>query len=261
MNSPLHLSLLQTSLHWEDRTANLAHFEEKIHSMNTPTDIIVLPEMFSTGFTMNAAANAEPMDGPAMQWIRRIALEKKCVITGSLIIEINGQYFNRLIWMQPDGKELHYDKRHLFRLAGEEKTYTAGNRPLIVEYKGWKILPLICYDLRFPVWSRRSATNDYDMIMYVANWPERRNTAWKQLLPARAIENQAYVAAVNRIGNDGNGIPHTGDSVLLDFTGQPITAPASNSDCIITAELKEEPLVEFRNQFPFWQDADAFEMK
>lgn len=261
MSLSLHLALVQLSLHWENPEANLQQLDETLRSFDSPVDILVLPEMFNTGFTMQAGANAEPMDGPTMQWMRRTAMKKNCVVTGSLIIEVNRQHFNRLIWMMPDGEAKHYDKRHLFRLAGEEKTYTAGSRRLIVEYKGWRILPLICYDLRFPVWSRRTTSNDYDLLLYVANWPERRNLAWKQLLPARAIENQSFVAAVNRIGDDGNGIAHTGDSVLLDFMGQPITSALPSTAAIISAEIHKAPLVEFRTQFPFWQDADPFEIK
>jgi predicted amidohydrolase len=258
MPATLHLSLVQASLHWEDADANLKMFEERILPLAGKTDVIVLPEMFTSGFTMNAAAVAEPMDGPSMQWMRRISEHTGAAVTGSLVIESAGMHYNRLIWMFPDGTYRHYDKKHLFGLAGEENNYAAGTRRNIIEWKGWRIFPLICYDLRFPVWSRHGNGFEYDLLLYVANWPERRNSAWKKLLPARAIENQCYVAAVNRVGADGNGVPHTGDSVVIDFTGETIQSGAAGAECVLQALADLDSLNDFRKQLPFLKDADNF---
>src|SRR5205085_2232368 len=189
----LRITLVQTNLHWENKKENLRLFSALIKNIKEKTDIITLPEMFSTGFTMNASNLYGGMNDEAVQWMRDIATEKNCVVTGSLIIGENGKYYNRLVWMTPDGIDT-YDKRHLFSLAKEDDTFTPGNKKIIKTVKGWKILPLVCYDLRFPVWSRRTDDENYDLIIYVANWPERRVHAWKQLLMARAIENQCYVA-------------------------------------------------------------------
>ncbi len=258
MSTDLRITLIQSDLHWENADANLHSFAEKISSLKEETDIIILPEMFSTGFTMNAAALAESMEGKAIQWMREKAREKNCVITGSLAIKESGAFFNRLIWMNPDGTFLQYDKRHLFRLAHEQNTYTYGKEKIIVEYKGWKILPLVCFDLRFPVWSRRTKKSDYDLMIYVANWPERRVTAWNQLLIARAIENQCYIAGVNRVGNDGNHIYHSGDSAVINFKGETISGICAHDTCIETVTLNKNELNEFRSQFPFIEDADDF---
>lgn len=260
-NRTLRVTLVQETLHWEDIVSNRTRLEGILLDLQDSTDLVVLPEMFSTGFTMNAAANAEPMDGPTIQWMRRMAIALQAVITGSLIIESDGKHYNRLIWMQPDGEYRHYDKRHLFTLAGEEKTYQPGHHRLIFECKGFRVFPLICYDLRFPVWSRRTADFDYDLLLYVANWPERRSAAWRRLLPARAIENQCYVVGVNRVGEDGHGIMHVGDSVGLDFKGDSLTdIPPYESNCT-TLTLELAPLHDFRKQFPFGDDADGFEFK
>ena len=236
-------------------------FTDKISSLREETDIIILPEMFTTGFTMKAASLAEEMDGQTMQWMRRVARQKNCIVTGSLIIEEDQKYYNRLLWMQPDGSFHHYDKRHLFRLGEEEKTYTAGDNQWIMHWKGWKIFPLICYDLRFPVWSRRTTSLDYDLLIYVANWPERRIQAWKTLLPARAVENQCFVAGLNRTGTDGNGMIHTGDSAVYDFKGSIISTTKPNEENTETVSLDLEALQEFRKQFPFSEDADSFELQ
>ena len=252
------ITFLQTSLHWEDRQKNLDDFEDKISAIND-TDLILLPEMFTTGFTMNAAALAEPMDGPAVTWIKRIAKEKSCAIAGSLIIEEDGKYYNRMVWVH-DGKVQHYDKRHLFSLAHEEKTYTAGTKKLIVELNGWKICPLICYDLRFPVWSRRTKAADYDILLYSANWPERRIKAWKTLLPARAVENQCYVIGVNRIGDDGTGIYHSGDSAAYDFRGELVSKTLVGEESVERAEFSLEELRDFRRDFGFAEDADGISL-
>ena len=204
MDSTLTLTLIQTKLHWEDKEANLQMLEEKIRSISQRTEIVVLPEMFSTGFSMQPEKLAETMEGETVQWMKKIAAKKKIILTGSVIIEENANYFNRLIWMQPNGKSGYYDKRHLFAYAEENQHYTAGSKRLIASVKGWKINLLVCYDLRFPVWSRQSnptpkdGGKEYDLLIYVANWPERRNHAWKTLLQARAIENQCYVVGVKQ---------------------------------------------------------------
>jgi len=258
---PLRITLIQSVLHWEEPEKNLQLFSEKINSLTEETDLVILPEMFTSGFTMNAMAVAEAPDGPAVQWMRRTAMQKKCVVTGSLVVEENRKYYNRLIWMFPDGSFKHYDKRHLFRLANEQNTYTPGTHRLLMEYKGWKIFPLICYDLRFPVWSRRSLEFDFDLLIYTANWPDRRIHAWNQLLPARAIENQCYVAGLNRVGADGHSITHTGESAVYNFRGEKLSHLRTNEEMSETVNLDLESLHEFRKQFPFWQDADSFELQ
>lgn len=258
MKDTLKVTIVQTSLHWEDVDANLQMFSEKISALKERGDIIVLPEMFSTGFSMNAAAHAETMDGKAIKWMQKTAAEYKCVLTGSLMIKDNGKFYNRLIWMQPDGAYQIYNKRHLFALAHEDKTYTPGNKKLIIEYNGWRIHPLVCYDLRFPVWSRRTKKADYDVLIYAANWPERRVIAWSQLLIARAIENQCYVVGVNRVGNDGNNIYHSGDSAIINFKGEMMNNSCPNDTCIETISLSKKELETFRSQLPFIEDADGF---
>jgi predicted amidohydrolase len=258
--SELNITLIQSDLSWEDKQANLSKLSSLIAKINRASHIIVLPEMFSTGFTMNAGSLAEDMEGDTVNWMRKISLQKRCILTGSFIATENGQYFNRLIWMQPDGKFACYDKRHLFGFAGEDKYYTRGEKRLIVSVNGWKLQLLICYDLRFPVWSRQqpvSETSEYDAIIYVANWPAARNHAWKSLLVARAIENQAYVIGVNRVGADGKGHSYDGDSMLVNPLGiSEYHAPAGES--VHTVNLSKEKLEDIRKQFPFRQDADIF---
>ena len=253
----LKITLIQSNLHWEDKEKNLQMFSEKISSIREETDIIVLPEMFSTGFTMNAGSMAEKMNGITVNWMKEISEIKNCVVTGSLIIEEDGKYFNRLIWMQPDGLDF-YDKRHLFSYAGEDKTYNQGKNKIVKTVKGWKVMPLVCYDLRFPVWSRRSKQNDYDLLIYVANWPEKRVFAWQQLLIARAIENQCYVAGLNRTGNDGNDFYHSGESAVLNFLGENVLKMNANEEFVHTAILSKDDLENFRKQFAFFQDGDEF---
>lgn len=235
--------------------------EQKINSISGKTEIIVLPEMFSTGFSMNPAPFAEGMDGETVQWMKKVAAEKKVILTGSIIAEENGQYFNRLIWMLPNGQYGTYDKRHRFAFAGEDDKYTAGTKRLIASVKGWKINLLICYDLRFPVWARQAGGDipEYDVLIYVANWPERRVHAWKTLLQARAIENQSYVVGVNRVGDDGNGIHHSGESMVIDPLGETLYHKKDEED-IFTIALEREKLDTVREKFPFWKDADAFKI-
>jgi predicted amidohydrolase len=260
--SDLTISLIQTDLFWEDKPANLQMLEQKISALEDKTEIIILPEMFSTGFSMRASDLAETMDGPTVSWMKRVSAEKKIILTGSLIIEENGQYFNRLIWMLPNGQYGLYDKRHCFSLAGEDKYYTPGDKRLIASVKGWKVNLCICYDLRFPVWSRQTKTPDstspeFDLLIYVANWPDRRIHAWKTLLPARAIENQCYVAGVNRIGNDGNDIHHSGCSMVVDSLGE-VQQMEPGEEGILTITLDRNKLDQTRQQIPFWKDADPF---
>lgn len=264
--STLTISTIQTSLFWEDKTANLAMLEEKINSIGH-TEIVVLPEMFSTGFSMKPEVLAEKMDGETVAWMKRVAATKRIVLTGSVIIEEEGQYYNRLIWMLPNGQYGHYDKRHLFAYAGEDEHYASGHRRLIASVKGWRINLQVCYDLRFPVWARQAtplteeeaakASVEYDVLLYVANWPERRNHAWKTLLQARAIENQSYVVGVNRVGNDGNDIYHSGDSMIVDPLGEVLYTKAHEED-IYTITLQKEKLEEIRTKLPFLEDADNF---
>jgi omega-amidase len=263
---PLTFTLIQTQLHWEDKQANLAMLEQKINSIMQPTEVIVLPEMFSTGFSMQPHLFAEDMQGETVQWMKRIAQQKKAIITGSVIIQDEEHYYNRLIWMLPNGSYGCYDKRHLFAYAGEDKHYTPGNKRLIASVKGWKINMQVCYDLRFPVWARQQVTADaerageeaeYDVLLYVANWPERRNHAWQTLLTARAIENQCYVIGVNRVGADGNNIAHCGNSMVLDALGT-VLYQKQNEEDIFTITLQRDALQEVRRKFPFLHDADYF---
>lgn len=261
----LKITIIQSDLHWENVDANLKMFSQKIASVKEASDLIVLPEMFSTGFTMNNKAVAETMKGKTVSWMRQMAKEKKCVVTGSAIIEEKKKYYNRLIWMLPNGKFKTYDKRHLFRYAGEEKYYAAGKKKLIAELNGWKICPLVCYDLRFPLWSRnrfnKKGEGQYDLLLYVANWPERRSHPWKTLLMARAMENQAYVVGVNRVGNDGNAVYHSGDSAAINFKGEIISRTKAKEESVETIVLSKKNLVEWRKIFPAWMDSDDFSIK
>ena len=261
----LLITTIQSNLHWENKEANLKMFEEKILQIKEKTNIVVLPEMFTTGFSMQPQILAEKMDGESILWMKKIANKKGIVLTGSLIIEEDGQYFNRLIWMLPNGELGFYDKRHCFSLAGEDQHYTSGTKRLIASVGGWKINLCICYDLRFPVWTRQVIHSDpdkepapeYDVLIYVANWPEKRSHAWKSLLAARAIENQCYVVGVNRIGNDGNGISHSGNSMIIDPMGS-ILYQKEHEEDIHTVVLDKSLLDDVRINLPFWKDADHF---
>ena len=249
----LRITLVQSSLFWEDKHANLKHFETLLKPLAKQTDLIVLPEMFTTGFSMNTLDLAESMSGATVKWLQKQADLLSSAIMASCIISDNGQYYNRLIWVEPDGEIQYYDKRHLFSFANEHQHYTAGEKHLLIKYKGWKIMPLICYDLRFPVWSRN--TLDYDLLIYIANFPQKRRFAWKQLLTARAIENQAYTVGVNRIGEDGKGIAYAGDSRLLSFSGETLLDLKSKEHITnITLSYTEQQV--FRKQFAFLQDRD-----
>ncbi|TAH19863.1 MAG: amidohydrolase [Cytophagales bacterium] len=258
----IYVTLLQTSLHWENVGANLAMLEEKIWQIDRQTDLIILPEMFTTGFTMNAKNLAEPMNLTTFKWLKQQAAQSKAVITGSYIVKENEQCFNRLIWMQPDGNFAYYDKRHLFRMANEHQHYTAGKNRLITTLNGWKFCPLICYDLRFPVWSRNVAENgqmQYDCLIYTANFPQARANAWNTLLRARAIENLSYCIGVNRTGTDGNAVGYAGESAVIDMQGNELFYQ-KNESIIHTIALKYSTLQEFRQRFPAYLDADDFQI-
>lgn len=251
----LKVTVIQDALAWEDGDANMAAFDRKLDQFSDTTDLVVLPEMFTSGFSMNASQLAQKMDGPAVQWLVQKAAAIQADIVGSVIIEEDGCYFNRLLWAKPDGALKHYDKRHLFRMAGEDKFYSAGNRKLIVELHGWKISPFICYDLRFPIWTR-NLNNAYDAAVFVANWPEVRAHHWKCLLQARAIENQCYVIGVNRVGTDGNNVAYSGDTSIIDPLGN-IDFQNAHAPCMYTLALSAATLGMVREKFPVWRDADV----
>ncbi|PCI98026.1 MAG: nitrilase family protein [Flavobacteriales bacterium] len=283
----LKVTAIQSELHWENVDENLRMFSEKIAAISETTDVIVLPEMFNTGFSMLSKKLAETMDGKTVAWMKDIAQKTNAVIVGSLIVEdvplmggVRDAFYNRLIWAQPDGVIYTYDKRHLFRMANEHEHFKAGNKRLIIEYKGWKICPLVCYDLRFPVWSRNTellvdsdelagstkpttnnqqqTSNAYDLLIYIANWPGARKAPWSKLLEARAIENQCYVVGVNRVGEDGKGFAYTGNSAIINSKGEPISNIPENENCTETVSLSLDDLNSFRKAFPVGMDADGF---
>jgi omega-amidase len=283
----LSVTIIQTDLFWENSTANLANLEEKMAQISMPTDLIILPEMFTTGFTMKAKSLAEHPNFTTFKWLKQQAKRTQAVITGSFIVKEGEHFFNRLIWMRPDGSFETYDKRHLFRMGEEDKTFTAGTKRLIVELNGWRICPLICYDLRFPIWSRnfiqengereeggkksthfQSHNHDliphtsylsYDLIIYVANWPSVRSKVWDTLLQARAIENQSFCIGVNRVGKDGMGLDYSGNSAVIDFKGNQLFYQ-KDSEAIHNQILNKKELEDFRNKFPAYLDADEFEI-
>ena len=251
----LTISIIQTSLHWENPTANMAMLEEKITAI-AHTDLIVLPETFNSGFTMNPASVAEPMNFTTFKWLKMMAQKTGAVITGSYAVKENGFFMNRLVMMQPSGEYATYDKRHLYRMGGEDKVYKAGQKKLIVNVKGFNICPLICYDIRFPVWAR-NVDLEYDILLYTANWPGFKRNVWNTLLQARAIENQAFVIGANIVGTDGNGLSYCGDSAIIDFKGD-ILKNNYNEDTIITHTIEKQSLLDFREKFPAYLDADRF---
>lgn len=251
----MKIALIQTALIWENPIENRSHLSQKINGFMEEVDLIVLPEMFSTGFTMNPTTVAETMQGETIAWLQHLAKAKNCAITGSLVIKENGNFYNRLVFVFPSGEIQHYDKRHLFSLSGEDVKYTKGKKKLIIEYKGFKICPLICYDLRFPVFSRN--TEDYDLLIYVANWPKPRINAWDTLLKARAIENMSYVIGVNRIGEDNNGYEYPGHSQVVDFSGSYLIEPQESEGVYITT-LHQKNILEIREKFGFLNDKDTF---
>ncbi|MGB8376504.1 MAG: amidohydrolase [Salegentibacter sp.] len=259
MAEKLRIAILQVNLKWEDARENRSLFTKEIEALSDEVELIVLPEMFTTGFSMNAKVLAEKTDGATLQWMREMAQQKKSAITGSVIIEENGQYYNRLFFVFPDGSYEKYDKRHTFTLAGEDKTYSAGTERLIVDYKGWRICPLICYDLRFPVWARN--TEDYDLLIYVANWPKKRVAAWDALLKARAIENMAFCIGLNRVGIDGDGYEYNGHSAVYDCLGNYLTEENAEKPFAKEVSLDKKHLQKTRQQLKFLQDRDEFTLR
>lgn len=252
MNS-LKITIVQADIFWEHKTANLEKYN-KLLAATEPTDLIILPEMFTTGFSMEPEKLKESMDGPSVVWMQELAATKNAIVTGTLIIEEEGKYYNRCLWVYPGGTGFHYNKRHLFTMGNEPKHYESGTTRLIVEYRGWRFCPLICYDLRFPVWSRNN--ENYDVLIYMANWPASRHHVWKSLLVARAIENQCYCVGVNRTGNDGEGISYWGDSALVDAKGNATFSGLAEK--VETFTLNYTDLHEFRKRFPVLNDRDKF---
>ncbi|MFN3999533.1 amidohydrolase [Algoriphagus sp.] len=258
----IRIALVQTDLHWQDKTANLAMLEEKIWSLKGQADLIILPEMFPTGFTMDASSLAEPMNLTICKWMKQLAAQTQATITGSAIISEGGKFFNRLLWVNSEGIIEYYDKRHLFRMANEDETFSSGKILPVFNLKGWKFCPQVCYDLRFPVWSRNGwddGNAGYDIIFYIASWPAARTSAWDALLPARAIENLAYSIGVNRIGVDGKEIEYVGHSAAFDFKGERILDLGETEDIRIVS-FSASKLDEYRTKFPAWRDSDSFQI-
>lgn len=259
----LSITLVQSALIWEDPEANLKRFDKMLDGIANPTDLIILPEMFNTGFTMNAAANAEKMSGKSMEWMAGMAAKKNSTLCGSIIIEEAGKYYNRLIWMSPDGNVTCYDKKHLFRMGDEHLHYAAGDKQLIVDLKGWKVMPLICYDLRFPVWSKNNFSGGeyaYDLVIYLANWPAVRSTSWTSLIMARAIENMAYAAGVNRVGTDGRDYAYSGNSMVASPDGTLLSEIEANTEAIKTTMLAAGELASLRAKLGVGNDWDGFNL-
>ena len=256
MATILNIAILQSDLVWENPIENRKRFAEKISAVDHDVDLIVLPEMFNTGFSMTPKHLAESMDGETVKWMQEMAMKSNAAIVGSIIILENNCYFNRLLFVQPNNTIKFYNKRHTFTLAGEDKEYTAGKENLIIDYKGWKICPLICYDLRFPVWSRN--TQNYDLLLYVANWPKPRIEAWNTLLKARAIENMSYCVGVNRVGVDANNYEYSGNSAIIDPLGKSLTQICEHKEKIMYASLDKEILTKTRDKLQFLNDKDTF---
>ena len=250
----LRITLIQAEQAWEDLDRNLDAFSRRLDEREAESDLIVLPEMFTTGFTMNAPELAQEMDGSGVRWLIDRSRSCQADIVASLIIREGNCFYNRLVWTTPDGQLYSYDKRHLFRMAGEEKVYSPGTRKITVGLHGWKIRPFICYDLRFPIWTR-SFANEYDVALFIANWPEKRADHWRVLLRARAVENQAFVVGLNRIGEDGTGLAYSGDSMVIDPTGQ-VLFDAGRNPAVETVRIRYETLNEYRAAFPAWMDAE-----
>lgn len=256
-SNELTIGLIQADIVWEDHWANLTYMEGKLQELES-TDLIVLPEMFTTGFSMEPGPVAQSMDGPSVAWMRNMAEQRNTDILGSMIIAADSSYYNRLVWIKPDGRIFTYDKKHLFSFAGEHRKYSPGNRQLIVNVNGWKLAPFICYDLRFPVWSRNHGEH-YDVALYIASWPEKRAAHWQTLLRARAIENQVYVVGLNRVGKDGNGIDYSGDSMVIDPLGD-VLFHSRHDETVHRQNLLADRLDTVRESFPFLKDADAFKL-
>jgi predicted amidohydrolase len=254
----LKVAVVQFDSVWENPSANRSKIDEWLFQTDKDTDVIFLPEMFTTGFSMNVAGLAEPMDGDTVRWMKKCSLEHQLALCGSLIIKEDDRYFNRLLFVEPSGEVHFYNKRHLFKMGNEEKHFQQGTERLIIDYKGWRICPLICYDLRFPVWARNR--NEYDILLYSANWPQARTEVWNTLLKARAIENQAYVVGANRVGVDGNIISYSGNSQLIDPKGNILSAIGDHLKGIVSARFLYSELMKFRTDFPVLNDADLFKL-
>lgn len=261
----LTISLFQSELVWENVQANLDKFSQRMKKTK-PTDLIILPEMFSTGFSMRSASLAEAMDGRTVNWMLEQAAKYNCTICGSVIIREDANYLNRFIWAEPNGRLRHYDKKHLFRMSEENENYVPGKERIVVQLNGFNICPQVCYDLRFPVFSRNTQQNGseavqpYDLLLYVANWPAARSLHWRALLQARAIENQAFVVGVNRIGLDGNDTRYQGDSCVISYQGE-FLEDLQDKDCDASISLEKAPLVSYRSDFPAWKDSDEFKLQ
>lgn len=255
---PIKITVYQAYLFWENAEKNLQNLSLRLSNLKEKTDLILLPEMFNTGFSMNVEKCAERMDGMSMRWMYNTSKTFDCVVAGSLMIEEDGKYYNRFVWMSPDGSFVHYDKRHLFGMGNpkENEIFTAGSSRIMLQLKGWKICPMICYDLRFPVWSRNQEEG-YDLLVYTANWPDKRSAHWRALIPARAIENQAYVIGVNRVGHDGNELYYSGGSMCISPIGDVVYYKPEDED-LYTFTLNPKDLETARGSFPFLKDADKY---
>lgn len=259
MMHPLKISIVQTDIAWENKQENLRMLRGKLHALRGTTEIVVLPEMFSTGFTMKSRELAEPVSGITVRILKELAADFQLALCGSFICSERSNYYNRAFFITPEGEEFYYDKRHLFRMGNEAEYFSAGNNKLIISYRGWNICLLVCYDLRFPVWSR-NVNNEYDLLIYMASWPQARRLAWDTLLCARALENMCYVCGVNRIGVDGNKLIYNGGSVVFSPKGEPLASVPDGEEGIETVSLSLISLQQLRDKFPVWKDADAFRL-
>ena len=257
MAENLRVSMVQSHIIWEDRNENLGYYGELLRRISGKTDLAVLPETFSTGFTMNVEPLADEADGITVNTIKKWAADYKMAVAGSFIAKDNGKYYNRAFFITSEGDSLFYDKRHLFQMGHEDQYFTAGDKRLVVSYRGWNICLLVCYDLRFPVWSR-NVNNEYDLLIYCANWPEARKKVWKILLQARAIENMSYVCGVNRVGIDGKGFTYRGDSLIISPKGKKLADAGKREEVTRTVSLSMDEVSELRSKFPAWKDADDF---
>ena len=258
MENNLKIAVIQTDIIWESPSDNLKAYDRKISKLDSSVELLVLPEMFATGFTMNTGKVKQSMDGEILTWMKVTAINNEFAIYGSVIIEEDNKLYNRAIFVFPDGEIEYYDKKHLFTLVGEEKLFSAGNIRKIITYKGWRIMPQVCYDLRFPTWSRNDL--NYDLLIYIASWPERRSYAWQTLLKARAIENMSYVIGINRVGIDGNNIAYSGDSAVIDSMGKEVSEIPKYKDCIYSLTLNKNEQDKNRKKFAFLDDKDNFEI-
>ena len=256
MSNTLSIATIQFDVKWEDKQSNFRYVEQQLLSIDKATQLVILPEMFSTGFSMNPSLLAESMEGETVKWMTELAEKFSVALMGSIIVSENGNNFNRMIFAKPDGEIEFYDKRHLFRMGEENNHYTGGKQRKIFNFLGWRICPQICYDLRFPVWSRNR--NDYDLLVYVASWPKARRDVWRTLAIARAMENQSYVAIANRVGVDGMNLEYSGDSMIIDYKGDIIAEAVLGESSVVNAIIDKQQLIEFKDKFPTWMDADVF---